>query len=78
MDNVARHAGPSETTVRVWDQDELCFSIRDTGHGFDPQRMTAGAGIANMRDRIDAVGGDLTIDSTWQGTIVKGSVPHAG
>ncbi len=77
MDNAAKHAGRSQVTVRVWDQAEgLCFTIHDTGHGFDPQRATLGAGITNMRDRIAAVGGTLTIDSTTHGTVVEGTVPY--
>jgi signal transduction histidine kinase len=80
LDNAAKHAGASDVTVRLWGQAQgLCFTIRDTGHGFDSHRMAAGAGITNMRDRIAAVGGTLTIDSTPAGgTIVQGSVPNPG
>jgi signal transduction histidine kinase len=77
IDNAAKHAGLSEVSVRAWDQaDGLGFTVRDTGHGFDPHRTAAGAGIMNMRDRIAAVGGILTIDSTLgHGTAVEGNVP---
>jgi signal transduction histidine kinase len=77
-DNAAKHAGRSEVTVEVCDQaDGLRFAVRDTGDGFDLHRTTAGAGIMNMRDRIAAVGGTLTIDSAvGQGTVVEGNVPY--
>jgi signal transduction histidine kinase len=78
MDNAAKHAGRAHVTVRVWaDAEALRFTIRDSGHGFDPLRATPGAGITNMRDRIAAVGGSLTVDSTpAHGTVVQGNVPH--
>jgi signal transduction histidine kinase len=77
LDNAAKHAGSAAVTVRVWDRaDVLHFRISDTGQGFDVLLTPAGAGITNMHDRIHAVGGRLTIDSTSQGTVVEGSVPH--
>lgn len=79
MDNAAKHAGPARVAVRVWDHPTgLHFTISDTGRGFDLLRTTPGAGMTNMRDRISAVGGILTIDSTVaNGTVVAGNVPHA-
>jgi signal transduction histidine kinase len=63
--------------VHVWEAaDALRFSVSDTGSGFDPQRTYAGAGITNIRDRLGAVGGSLTIDSAPSaGTHVLGAVP---
>jgi signal transduction histidine kinase len=37
--------------------------VRDDGVGFDPQSARAGNGLGNMRDRIDAVGGMLLLQS---------------
>jgi signal transduction histidine kinase len=55
---------------------ELRFTVSDSGVGFDMSETPTGAGIANMRDRISAIGGTLTIDSTpIEGTRVQGSVP---
>ena len=79
LDNAARHAESATVDVRLWDTaDALRFTISDTGPGFDPLLTPAGAGITNMRDRIGAVGGTLAIDSSSAGTVVEGSVPHAG
>jgi Histidine kinase len=65
MDNAAQHGGPAEVTVRVWNGAEgLRFTIGDTGRGFDSLPTPTAAGIANMRDRLAAVGGALTVDST--------------
>lgn len=77
MHNAAKHAGRAEVAVHVWETvHALRFSVSDTGSGFDPHRTHAGAGITNMRDRLRAVGGSLTIDSApSEGTHVLGAVP---
>ena len=79
MDNATKHAGTARVIVRVWDHgDALHVRISDSGHGFEPPHTTPGAGIANMRNRIVALGGTLTIDSALaHGTVVEGTVPHA-
>ncbi|MFZ0041942.1 MAG: histidine kinase, partial [Solirubrobacteraceae bacterium] len=73
LDNAAKHAGPSPVTIDISDQaGELRFTISDSGRGFDPHRATTGAGIPNMRDRMTAVGGTLTIESTpAHGTVIE-------
>jgi len=77
IDNAAKHAGPAHVSVKLLGTgDELRFTVCDSGPGFDMNRTRTGGGIANMRDRISAVGGTLTIDSTpAHGTRVQGSVP---
>src|SRR5271165_5041072 len=78
MDNAARHAGPARVCVRAWDTaGALHFTVCDTGCGFDPSRTPAGAGLTNMRDRITALGGTLTFDSSpSHGMRLYGSVPE--
>jgi signal transduction histidine kinase len=77
LDNAAKHAGPAQVDVSLTDRGSaLHFAVRDSGAGFDPDQTPDGTGIANMRDRIAAVGGTLTVDSTpGHGTRVRGSVP---
>jgi signal transduction histidine kinase len=56
-------------------QPTLTISIRDDGCGFDPRRITAGNGLDNMRQRMDAVDGHLQIESSPNnGTIVIFSI----
>jgi signal transduction histidine kinase len=80
LDNAAKHAGEVSVSVDIEDGgDALQFTVCDSGAGFDPARMQVGSGIANMRERIAAVGGTLTIDSApAHGTRVHGSVPDPG
>ncbi len=77
IDNAAKHAGPAEVAVRVWDTAQaLHFTVCDTGCGFDPNGTPSGAGLSNMRDRIAAVGGTLVVHSRpLHGTRLHGSVP---
>lgn len=78
MQNVAKHAGPgAQTIIRLWREAErLCFQVTDFGVGFDPEQVPHPNGLINMRDRIEAVGGTLTVTShEGQGAVVRGWVP---
>jgi signal transduction histidine kinase len=79
IDNAERHAGPGRVTVALSETGErLSFSISDEGPGFDPARVAAGGGIANMRARLAALGGSLEVEShPSQGTRIVGTVPLA-
>jgi signal transduction histidine kinase len=54
----------------------LRFEVHDTGVGFDSVHDGTGSGLANMRDRIEAVGGVVEITGRRaRGTSVRGRVP---
>jgi signal transduction histidine kinase len=77
IDNAAKHAGPAEISVHVWDTAHaLHFMVGDTGCGFDRDSTPSGAGLSNMHDRIAALGGSLAVDSRpSHGTRLHGRVP---
>lgn len=77
IDNSAKHAGGASVNVRLWEgEGALRFSVRDRGRGFDPYKMRPGVGTTNMRERIAAVGGKLSIHSEpGRGTRVDAVVP---
>jgi signal transduction histidine kinase len=78
IQNIVKHAGPDpQAWVRLWQRGpRMYFEVRDRGCGFDPDEVDNGAGLANMRDRIDAVGGTLSITSRpGDGTTVRGELP---
>jgi signal transduction histidine kinase len=53
----------------------LRFVVEDDGRGFDALTTRRGAGLTNMADRIDALGGSLTVSSTpGAGTAVVGAI----
>jgi two-component system, NarL family, sensor kinase len=76
MQNVSKHAPNAHAvTITLQKEDFLRFEVRDDGAGFDASASSLGAGLANMRDRLDAVGGELAVRSSGAGTVVTGSVP---
>jgi signal transduction histidine kinase len=78
LQNVAKHCGPG-AGADLWLRDShggLSFVLTDDGPGFDDARVRRAGGIAGMHDRLEAVGGELTISSTCgQGTTIQGHVP---
>jgi signal transduction histidine kinase len=68
LTNVARHAGVSEATVRLWTtQNTLGVQVEDQGTGFDPEAQLAddrASGLSGMRERAALLGGQLTIESS--------------
>ena len=58
MNNVAKHAQATEVILRVHcAQATLRVSVEDNGRGFDPTMVGKGHGLANMRERLQAVNG---------------------
>ena len=50
----------------------------DDGAGFDPAVTGYGTGLHGMADRLDAIGGNLTVQSApGSGTVIRGLVPVA-
>jgi signal transduction histidine kinase len=77
LQNAAKHAGPvARVSLSLREMGKrLQFEISDSGPGFQVGQG-AGAGLANMRDRLGAVGGSLAIESSpARGTVVRGEVP---
>jgi signal transduction histidine kinase len=78
LQNAAKHAGPAASATLQLSEDDgtVRFIIEDDGVGFDLQTVTRGAGLANIADRMAAVGGAVRIDSEHgAGTRVSGHVP---
>jgi signal transduction histidine kinase len=75
LQNAGKHTGPgARVTIRVSSSDGVIrFSVEDTGEGFDVRAARAGMGIANMTERMAAVGGDIRVVShPRRGTVVSG------
>jgi signal transduction histidine kinase len=78
LQNVSKHAGPhANASIALSEEGRLLrFEVADTGVGFNPRSVNQGAGLVNMRDRVEAVGGGLEVLArTGRGTIIRGSVP---
>ena len=78
--NVHRHSGSEEVSVLLERMDgEVAAIVEDNGRGFDVESVTSGnserLGLVGMRERIELVGGNLTIESSeGQGTTVYARV----
>ena len=74
LQNVQKYAGARQATVRLDEHDgALRFEVEDDGSGFDPSRVARGAGLANMADRLDALGGGMEVESApGRGTRLHG------
>jgi signal transduction histidine kinase len=78
LTNASKHAN----ATRVWvslrvDHDMLRLSIRDDGvGGADANR---GSGLTGLRDRIEALGGQIKIESpSGDGTLIEVQIPITG
>jgi signal transduction histidine kinase len=71
LTNVVKHARATSADVGVTiDAEVLVVEVRDDGRGgADP---AAGTGLTGLRDRVEAAGGRLRVDSpTGRGTTVR-------
>src|SRR5215472_12384289 len=80
--NVKRHARAQEVTVTLsYIGDEVALDVQDDGRGFAPvMRVGAspggGLGLTTMRERVEALGGTLTVESApGDGATVVAQLP---
>jgi signal transduction histidine kinase len=78
LTNVAKHAGTDGARIRLTRfSNLLCLAVDDSGRGFQPNGARSG-GLANIRDRVEALHGRLTIESRLgAGTSVRAELPLA-
>jgi signal transduction histidine kinase len=76
LTNVAKHAGTDDARVRLSRfYNLLCLAVDDSGRGFQPNGARSG-GLANIRDRVEALHGRLTIESqVGAGTSIRAELP---
>jgi signal transduction histidine kinase len=84
LNNAVKHSGASEVWLRIrWvvHRSALSVTVEDNGRGFDPAacREGGGNGLANMRTRMHASGGETEFASSpGEGTKVHFTLPlHA-
>jgi signal transduction histidine kinase/ligand-binding sensor domain-containing protein len=79
LNNVARHSGATQVCVRVAARERtLTIFVEDNGHGWNPSDGTQrrGNGLANMRQRLEQIGGRAEWQSVaGQGTVVTFHLP---
>ena len=79
LQNVDKHAGSgASAVVRLWERDgRLYFEVVDDGVGYDVESARdAGQGLANVWDRVAALGGNIEIRSTpGGGSTTRADIP---
>jgi len=83
LTNVRKHARAQQVHVLLaFRRGGVQLEIGDDGCGFDPEALRLdphqGIGLRNMRERLDAVGGQLNVRANGQGTRIVASAPVAG
>ena len=79
--NVAKHAGVKSASVAVRERRlDYEIEVRDSGRGFDPQRIeqpdAGGFGLSSIRDQVEDEGGSFDISSTpGEGCIARVRLP---
>lgn len=83
LNNVMKHAQARNVKIRLYsDADGLKFDIHDDGKGFNTESDLRGPGVIRMgingiRDRIESIGGRVTIKSQpSKGSAVSVVLPH--
>ncbi|RYY56644.1 MAG: hypothetical protein EOO09_05810 [Chitinophagaceae bacterium] len=60
IQNVLKHAGASTLQIRVSHEVTLLHvSLTDNGKGFEPDGITGGIGLLNMKQRVKVLGGSI-------------------
>jgi signal transduction histidine kinase len=79
LTNVLRHAQASKFEAELaFDEEEVRLNLRDNGSGFDPAGRHDGFGLHGMRERVEGMGGQLSIQSAkGVGTTISIALPLA-
>ncbi|HEX5914719.1 MAG TPA: ATP-binding protein, partial [Rubrobacter sp.] len=80
LTNARRHSGARKIEVRLRTEgDTLVVEVADDGRGFDPAVAQGGVGLVGMRERVEALGGEIEVSSRpGNGTEVTVRVPLEG
>ncbi|MBU0582996.1 MAG: sensor histidine kinase [Alphaproteobacteria bacterium] len=76
LNNSARHAGGAgQAVVQHFEAGRLFIEVSDRGSGFDPAAVRPeGLGLAGMRERVESLGGQFSVDPSESGTTVAMSL----
>ncbi len=75
MINALRHGGASEVRISLFQEEKhrIILSIADNGKGV--KNFSVGLGIQGIQERLNAIGGEISLYNTNKGVILRGVVP---
>jgi signal transduction histidine kinase len=75
--NVARHSGATSAAILLSrDGGVLTLTVTDNGRGFDPEALHVGLGLRSMRERVESLNGELSVQSEpGHGTTLSVTIP---
>lgn len=74
MTNVSKHAGATACEVELSLNGGIRLTVSDNGDGFPPGARH-GVGMSSMRERAAEIGGELSVESSSDGTVVSVVLP---
>jgi signal transduction histidine kinase len=77
LSNIARHSAATRVDVRLaWQDGQFSLTISDNGRGFNPETDNSkGVGLHSMRERVEGLGGTLSLESSSNGTKIEITSP---
>jgi len=81
LTNIGKYAGAGHVEIKLHPQDSLVVvDVIDDGHGFNTEQVApAHQGLAGMRHRVEAAGGQLSVTSVaGRGTHIHAELPVSG
>jgi len=83
LTNVHRHAGATRVEIDLsCKNNEAALVVKDNGRGVPPETLRryheghgGGIGLAGMRERLSELGGNLTVESSASGTLLRACLP---
>ncbi len=77
LSNLVRHSGATAASIRsTAGPERVTVEVVDNGVGFDVGDPGRSGGLANMRRRIEDLGGVFRVDSGLDGTLITATVPR--
>lgn len=76
MTNILKHAKAKHARIVVRSESSVIgITISDDGVGFDASDRPAGWGLIGVRERVESLGGELSIESSSAGTHIEARLP---
>jgi len=64
LNNIVKHSESATSQIKLTSKNgNIVMEISDSGKGFDTHQPPKGQGLRNMRERVQMLGGQVTITS---------------